>query len=67
MKIKNQINTRRIGICPITGKEVVQELIGISQGKEQWECLHNPHNDQEADAVDVAAFKKRHGLDNKKL
>lgn len=54
--------TRRVAICPVTNREVVQEFIGVSSGDDQWDCLHNPHNDAEADAMDVAAFKKLHKL-----
>lgn len=52
--------SKRIGISPITGKEVVQEFIGINNGEEQWESLHNLI--VEDDVLDVAAFKKRRNL-----
>lgn len=52
--------TRRVAICPLTGKEVLQEFNGISDGQEDWLCMHN--DIQEDDAVDVAAFKKRHNI-----
>lgn len=52
--------SRRIGTCPDTGKPVLQEFNSISNGEEQWICLHNTI--PEDDAVDIAAFKKRHNL-----
>lgn len=52
--------TKRVAICPHTGKEVVQEYNGISNGEEDWLCLHN--DIPQDDAVDVAAFKKRHNI-----
>lgn len=52
--------SRKVDICPHTGKEVVMEYIGINNGHEEWLCLHN--DIPEDDAVDVAAFKKRHNI-----
>lgn len=52
--------TRRIGICPETGLLVLQEFNGISNGQEEWLCMHNTI--REDDAVDIAAFKKRYNI-----
>lgn len=50
--------SKRVGISPERGTEVIQEFIGLSNGEEVWESLHNIN--PEDDARDVEHFRKFH-------
>lgn len=50
------LKNTRVGKCPHTNKEVLQEKIINFPLNNGWLCLHN--EDEKDDAIEVAKFKK---------